>query len=101
MHVLILQAKYIHIKKILIDLYLSVYGAKNILLLNFKNDYSERRHRLNLTSLKERRIRRDLIEIRPLLNKNNDLTGSASGVRGNALRLGRESFKSRIRNDFS
>ena len=37
----------------------------------------------------------------PLLTKNNDLTGAAYGVRGNSLRLRRESFKSRLRNDFS
>ena len=37
----------------------------------------------------------------PLLTKNNDLTILASGVRGNSLRLHRESFKSRLRNDFS
>ena len=33
--------------------------------------------------------------------KKNDLTGPASGVRGNTLRLRRKTFKSRLRNNFS
>ena len=61
--------------------------------------YSERLRRLNLTSLKDRRIRGDLVEmfkvqkslekiewVKPsLLSKNNDLPDPASGVRGNSL----------------
>ena len=82
----------------------------------FENfSYSERLRRLNLTLLKDRRIRGHLIEMLkvqkglekidwvkpPLLTKNHYLTGPAFGVRGNSLRLRRESFKSRLRNDFS
>ena len=37
----------------------------------------------------------------PLLTKNDGMLGPASSVRGNSLRLRRESFKSRLRNDFS
>ena len=77
----------------------------------FENlSYSKRLGRLNLTSLKDRRIKGDLIEMfkvqkdlekiewvkPPLLTKNNDLTG----VRANSIRLHRESFKSRLSNDF-
>ena len=36
-----------------------------------------------------------------LLTKTNDLKGLASGVIGNSLRFGRETFKSIIRKDFS
>ena len=67
-----------------------------------------------MTSLKDRRIRGDLIEMfkiqkgleiiywvkPPLLTKNSDLTGPASCVRESSLRLRGESFKSRLRNDF-
>ena len=82
----------------------------------FENlSYSERLRRLKLSSLKDRRTRGDLIEMfkvqkglekiewvkPPLLTKNDGLLGPASGVRGNSLRLRRESFKSRLRNDFS
>ena len=82
----------------------------------FENlSYSERLRRLKLSSLKDRRTRGDLIEMfkvqkglekiewvkPPLLTKNDGLLGPASSVRGNSLRLRRESFKSRLRNDFS
>ena len=68
-----------------------------------------------MTSLKDRRLRGDFIEIlkvqkglekfewvkSPFLIKNKEITGPASGARGNTLRLYRESFKSRLINNFS
>ena len=76
--------------------------------------YEERLKRLCLTSLKDRRLRGDLIEmykvmsnreninwVKPLdLRKNLDISGPAEFIRGNSLRMRRESFSSRIRNSF-
>ena len=75
----------------------------------------ERLKRLNITSLKDRRVRGDLIEMyklirgldkidktkSPLLRTNIDFTGPAQMVRGNRLRLRREVPKSSARNTFA
>ena len=80
-----------------------------------KLSYEERLNRINITSLKDRRVRGDLIgmykvvrgldEIEwtksPLLRTDIDLEGPAQGVRGNRLRLRREAFKSRVKNKFA
>ena len=77
--------------------------------------YEERLKRMNITSLKDRRVRGDLIEMykvvrgldeiewtkSPLLRTDIDLEGPAQGVRGNRLRLRREAFKSRVKNKFA
>ena len=66
---------------------------------------------MNITLLKDRRVRGDLFEIYevirglyeiewtkpPVLRTDIDLAGPAQGVRGNRLRLRREAFKSRER----
>ena len=79
-----------------------------------KLQYEERIKRFSLTTLKDRRLRGDLIEmykvtssresinwVKPLnLRKNVDISGPAANVRGNSLNLRRESFSSRIRNSF-
>ena len=70
---------------------------------------------MNNTSLKDRRVRGDVIEMykvergldeiewtkTPVLKTDIDLVGPAQGVRGNRLRLGREAFKSRVKNKFA
>ena len=81
----------------------------------FENlSFSKRLRRLNLTSLKDIqtiwyliemfKVQKSLEKIEcvkpPLLTKNDGLLGPASDVKGNSLRLRRESFKSRLRNDF-
>ena len=77
-----------------------------------KLQYGESLKRFSLTSLKDRRLRDNLIQmykmtssresinwVKPLnLRKNVDLSGPAANVRGNNLR--RESFSSQIRNSF-
>ena len=79
-----------------------------------KLEYEQRLKRLNLTTLKERRLRDDLIEMykviisrepidwgKPLnLRKNVKVSGFTESVRGNSLSLRRESFSSRIKNSF-
>ena len=76
--------------------------------------FEERLKRFSLTTLTDRRLRADLIEmykvtssresinwVKPLnLRKNVDISGPAANVRGNSLNLRRESFSSRIRNSF-
>ena len=66
---------------------------------------------MNITSLKNRRVNGDLIEMykvirgldeieltkSPILRTDIDLVGPAQGVRGNRLRLRRKAFKSRVR----
>ena len=78
-----------------------------------KFQYEERLKRFSLMTLKDRRLRGDLIEIfkvtssresihwvLPLnLRKNMDISGSAANVRVSS-NLRRESFSSRIRNSF-
>ena len=77
--------------------------------------YEERLRRMNLTTLNDRRIRGDLIEMYkvvneqeqiewvnfPKLRSNLEITGPAMGVRGNSRRIRRESFKSKFRNNFA
>ena len=67
---------------------------------------------MNIISLKDRRVRRDLIKMykgvrgldeiewtkSPVLRTEIDLEGPAQGVRDNRLRLRREAFKSRVKN---
>ena len=81
------------------------YGFLNV-------SYEERFKRLKIISLKDRRVRGDLIEMykvirsldeiewtkSPLLRVDIDLTGSARGMRGNRLRLLTESLN---RNNFA
>ena len=77
-----------------------------------KFEYEDRLKKLSMTTLKDRRIRGDLIEmykvmssresidwVKPLnLRKNVDISGPAVSVRGNSLSMRRESFSSRVRN---
>ena len=70
---------------------------------------------MNITSLKDKRVRGDLIEMykviksldeiewtkSPVLRTDIYLVGPAQGVRGNRLRLRREAFKSRVINKFA
>jgi hypothetical protein len=79
-----------------------------------KLEYEERLKRLRLTTLKDRRLRGDLIEmykvmcgresinwVKPLnLRKNVEISGPAANTRGNSLNMRRESFSSKIRNSF-
>ena len=79
-----------------------------------KLDYEERLKRLSLITLDDRRLSGDLIEtnkvmsnreninwVKPLsLRKNMDLSVPSENVRGNSLRMRRESFNSIIRNKF-
>ena len=71
-----------------------------------KFEYEDRLKKLSMTTLKDRRIRGDLIEmykvmssresidwVKPLnLRKNVDISGPAVSVRGNSLSMRRESF---------
>ena len=75
--------------------------------------YKDRLKKLGLSTLNQRRVRGDLIEMfkvlkgmepiswerNPLIRQGID--GPASAVRGNSMRLIRESFKAKIRNDFA
>ena len=79
-----------------------------------KLEYENRLNRLSLTTLQDRRIRGDLIEANKLLNnrdsidwvkplnlrKNVNISGPALNVRGNSLSMRRETFSSRVRNNF-
>ena len=70
---------------------------------------------MKLTTLNDRRTRRDLIEMYKVVNEheqiewvsfpklraNLEITGPAMGVRGNSRRIRRESFKSKFRNNFA
>ena len=54
-----------------------------------------------MRSLRRRKVEKKIEWVKPpLLTKNDGMLGPASGVRGNSLRLRRDSFKSRLRNDF-
>ena len=77
-----------------------------------KLEYEERLKKLNLTTLKDRLLRGDLIEmykvicvresikwVKPLnLRKNVEISVPAANVSGNSLNIRRESFSSKIRN---
>ena len=93
-----------------IDKVESVQRRTTRILTGFgKLEYEERLKRLGLTTLKERRLRGDLIEmykvisnreninwVKPLdLRKNLDISEPAECVRGNSLRMRRESISSR------
>ena len=79
-----------------------------------KFEYEDRLKKLSMTTLKDRRIRGDLIEmykvmssresidwVKPLnLRKNVNISGPAVSVRGKSLSMRRESFSSRVRNNF-
>jgi len=65
---------------------------------------------LGLTTLEERRVRGDLIEIFKIANGieriefMNEIfrpSGTSMKLRGNSMKLKRESFQSKLRNDFS
>jgi hypothetical protein len=74
--------------------------------------YEERLKRWNLTSLEDRRIRGDLIEMYKIVNgiekinwtnglpfrADRNVLGAAQGTRGNDLKLEREVFSSQVRN---
>ena len=55
---------------------------------------------MNITSLKDRRVRGYLIEMNKVVRGLDEIEGPAQGVRGNRLRLRRETFKSRVKNKF-
>ena len=75
-------------------------------------DYRDRLHKLKLTSLKNRRTKGDLKEMFKVQKGFEKIAwiksppsiehkGATAGVRGNALRLHKESLKARLSNDFS
>ena len=77
--------------------------------------YEKRLKRFNIISLRDMSVRGNLIEMynvlrgldeiewtkSPLLRTDIYLTGPAQGVRVNRLKLGKETFQSRIRNSFA
>ena len=86
-------------------------GLPEFQLVFKKLEYEDRLKRLSLTTLQNRRMRGDLVEmykvlsdsdwVKPLnLRKNVNITGLASSVRGNSLSMLRESFSLRVRNSF-
>ena len=85
------------------------YGMKSL------SSYEERLVCLGLTSLEDRRIRGDLIQLFKFINgleivdrnclpkpaPSQNVLGPASATRGNSMRLVRQTFKSKTRNDFA